>query len=188
MSKAAKKPAKAPKKSRAKTGGAKQPTKIAGARPVQPVPARNASAPLGQLFVAPENARYGVAPPDVDALAANLAAYGLLQPLVAYEGERAGSYAIVCGARRLAALTRLYTSDFVVPLRVVAQADAHAASLAENTLRVDLSVAAAARAFSRMALDGRETAEIARAFGVTERFVHQRMKLAGLHEQILAAL
>lgn len=157
--------------------------------PAQALAPRAANVALDTLFVAVENARADAKPQGVDELAANLAVYGLLQPLVAYEADN--GYAIVDGSRRFHALRKLYETsqpDFPVPLRLIDQADAHAASLAANTQRLDLGVVEAAQAWSRMALDGKEVAEIARVFGVTERFVGQRLKLAQLHEPILEAL
>lgn len=161
--------------------------------------ARAVAAPLDALYVAPENARFGRKPENIDELAANIATYGLLTPLLAYEGDVSGGahmYAIVAGARRLAALMLLRSGGELparldagaIPLRLVDPAEAAAASLSENTQRVDLGVVDTALAFNRMTLDGRDIAEIAKAFGVTERFVKGRIKLAGLHEPILEAL
>jgi ParB/RepB/Spo0J family partition protein len=157
--------------------------------PVETFMPRAATVALDTLFVASENARADAKPQGVDELAANLAVYGLLQPLVAYKADN--GYAIVDGSRRFHALRKLYETSqpvFPVPLRLIDQADAHAASLAANTQRLDLGVVEAAQAWSRMVLDGKEIAEIARVFGVTERFVGQRLKLAQLHEPILEAL
>lgn len=154
-----------------------------------------AAVPLNRLYVAPENARHGVPPQNVDELMANIAAYGVLQPLLVYEGDN-GAYAVVGGARRLEALRRLRADGKIakgvdwerIPVREIDPGDAAAASLAENTQRVDLGVVEAAEAWHRMTLDGRAISEIARAFGVTERFVKQRVRLAGLYEPILQAL
>lgn len=156
--------------------------------------------PLQRCYVAPENARFGVPEESVEELAANIEAYGLLQPLTGYEDDN-GNFAICAGRRRLAALKSLQERALqpaafagatewalAIPFTEIDQADAIGASLAENTERVDLGIVEAAVAFKRMTLDGKAEAEIARAFGVTERFVKGRLKLAGLHEPILEAL
>lgn len=148
---------------------------------------------LDQCYVAPENARAELPPENIEELAANIAEYGLLQPLVGYVDDR-GGFAIIGGRRRLAALTKLKAQGSKkvdwdsVPLAEIAQSDAIGASLSENTQRVDLGVVEAALQFNRMTIDGKSTAEIAKAFGVTERFIKGRMRLASLHEPILEAL
>ncbi|MFN3464444.1 MAG: ParB/RepB/Spo0J family partition protein [Terricaulis sp.] len=158
------------------------------------------TAPLDRFYVAPENARHDANPPNIEELAANIEAYGLLQPLVAYAGENEDeSWAVTDGSRRLAALQLLKQRGGApggdkkfnwknIGFREIAQSDAVAASLAANTQRVDLSIVDAAVAWNRMSMDGKDVSEIARAFGVTERFVKGRIKLASLHEPILEAL
>lgn len=173
-----------------------------------PKPASKKAAPIvtegaarfDDLYIAPENARFGQAPQDIDALAANIAACGLLTPLLGYRDEE-GRFAIAGGARRFAALGVLRQASTIapgaaafkldwdaIPTREIAREHAAAASLAENTQRVDLTIVEAAIAWHRMTLDGRGVPEIAKAFGQTERFVQSRLKLASLHEPILEAL
>ncbi|HYD87145.1 MAG TPA: ParB N-terminal domain-containing protein [Vitreimonas sp.] len=169
--------------------------------PFEAPPIREGAAPLDKLYVAPENARADSPLENIDELAANIIACGLLQSLLAYEDDE-GRFAIVGGRRRLNALKLIrdaarvapdapaFKVDFdAIPLRITTQANATAASIAENTQRVDLGVVDAALAWNRMAvIEGRDISEIAKAFGVTERFVKSRMKLASLHEPILEAL
>jgi hypothetical protein len=69
----------------------------------------------------------------------------------------------------------------------VAHADAAAIALA-GEMHVELSAADQARQWTRMQLGGESPETIAKAFGVTERFVQQRLRLGSLHEPILAAL
>ena len=141
--------------------------------------------PIHLLDVAPENARFGRPPENVEALAANIRTFGLLTPLGVYqEGKR---FKVFAGARRLHALQMLGdvpTVDCVIRAR----SEAAALSIAENHQRVDMRPAEAARAWSKMIADGADVAQVARAFGVTERFVQQRVKLAALHPPIAAAL
>jgi len=154
---------------------------------------------LDRLVIALENARAHAKgpPPAIDELAANIEAFGLLQPLVGYD-QGAGVFAVVDGGRRLRALQALaklgtapgggrFSFD-EIPLREIDQADAYAVSLAANTQRVDLGIVEAAEAWSAMVLAGMDVATIARVFGVTERFVNSRLALASLHDPILEAL
>lgn len=158
------------------------------------------TAALAALYVAPENARSGgasAADNHIEELAINIKAFGLLQPLVAYEDEH-GRFAVADGGRRLRALQMLADEDVLekggeadlaaIPLSLIDQSQARAASLAANTQRVDLGIVEAAEAWSAMALQGLDTPYIARVFGVTERFVDSRLALAGLYQPILEAL
>lgn len=141
--------------------------------------------PLTLLDVAPENARHGREPENVEALASNIRAFGLLTPLGVYQdGKR---FKVFAGARRLQAL-RSIDPHMAVSCTVRAQSEAAALSIAENHQRVDMRPAEAARAWSKMISDGADVAQVGRAFGVTERFVQQRLKLAALHPPIMDAL
>lgn len=82
-----------------------------------------------------ENARAEVG--DVSALARSMAKVGLLQPIVV-RGDGAG-WVLVAGARRLAAAKQLGWTSIRASILEGAISEAHAASLAENVSRVDLS-------------------------------------------------
>ena len=70
---------------------------------------KNAQFALDQLEIHPQNVRAGTAYDEdgLTALAANIQAFGLLQPLVVQALETKGRYGVVAGGRRLAALKRL---------------------------------------------------------------------------------
>lgn len=142
------------------------------------------TAPLAKLSVAPENARAGAPVANVDALAANIAAFGVLQPLLAYRTKT--GFAIVAGARRLAALQKIGAAD--APIELHPKERALELSLAENEQRVAMSPVEQALAWAKMVKGEADLVAVANAFGVSERFVQQRIKLAGLHKPILEAL
>lgn len=151
--------------------------------------------PFESLYVAPENARFDKVVEDLPAIAASIDRYGLLQPLVVYEGERheegGQSYAVTNGRRRLAGIGEVRKSKRAkfktVQVRVVPRADAAAIALA-GEMHVELSAADQARQWTRMTIAGEAPEQLAKAFGVTERFVQQRLRLGSLHEPILDAL
>ena len=141
---------------------------------------------LDDLSVAPENPRAGRKGENIDALAANIAHYGILQPLVVYKAKD-DRVMVVDGRRRLLALQKLNWGD-VVPVVMRANEAAREVALAAGTQRENLHPADAAVAWADMLANGAAPKEIANAFGVTERFLQQRVKLASLDKPILAAL
>lgn len=157
---------------------------------------------LDQFYVDARNPRQRVEDDGIDELAANIAAFGVLSPLIVVHGS--GGFGIIDGRRRFLALTRLAQQGAGlarIPALLCDQDDAEGLAIAANTARVALSPAQEARAFARM-LDAAVDADaaegplqepaaiagIAKAFGVGVRHVEQRLKLAALHPPILQAL
>ena len=154
--------------------------------------------PLDRLERSPANVRRTEAGKTAFAeLKASIAAHGLLENLVARSigpGEDGGEhYAVIAGARRLAALNALakdgvLPTDHPVPCRVVDNGAADSElSLAENVVRVAMHPADQVQAFGTLANDGASVADIAARFGVSERTVEQRLRLGNAAPEILDA-
>ena len=154
--------------------------------------------PLDRLERSPANVRRTEAGKTAFAeLKASIAAHGLLENLVARSigpGEDGGEhYAVIAGARRLAALNALASdgvlpTDHPVPCRVVDNGAADSElSLAENVVRVAMHPADQVQAFGTLANDGASVADIAARFGVSERTVEQRLRLGNAAPEILDA-
>ncbi len=166
--------------------------------------------PLCQLFASRTNPRR--VRPERDAhrrLVASIRAYGLLEPLVvrprkSAEGEGdAGElprYEVVAGRRRLDALRTIHRRTPLETLKVFPGAGvpcmihdvdaetAHGMALSENFAREGMHPLDEAEAFARLAhVDAKGVAAIAADFGVTARYVRQRMKLAGLADVVKVA-
>jgi ParB family chromosome partitioning protein len=152
---------------------------------------------LNCLHPAPENVRRTGAGEGLDELAASIAAHGLLHNLnvrreVGPRGAPTGRYFVVAGGRRLAALRRLAEAGRIgrtarIPCRVVEDADATEASLAENVVRVAMHPADQFEAFARLHADGQDAERIARRFGVSTLTVRQRLRLAAVAPSIMDA-
>jgi ParB family chromosome partitioning protein len=106
-----------------------------------------------------------------------------------------GHYRIIAGGRRLAAVHRLielgtFPADYAVPLLVLKnQADEVEVSLQENFFHLEMNPGEACRAFRDVIeVEGKSPADVAKRFGVTERFVQGRLRLAGLAEPVFDAL
>ncbi len=147
--------------------------------------------PLNKLVESEDNVRRTERKRDIDALAASIAAHGLLQNLTVTPRDD-GKYAVVAGARRHAALKLLArqgerAKDWPVPCHIVEAAAAVEASLAENVQRVDMNAMDEVEAYAAL-VDGGATAEdVAQRFGATVRHVEQRLALARLSPRIRAA-
>ena len=156
------------------------------------------SIPLHRLERSPANVRRTEAGKTAFAeLKASIAAHGLLKNLVARSigpGQDDGEhFAVIAGARRLAALNDLaregtIASDFPVPCRVIENGVSDTElSLAENTVRVAMHPADQVEAFGALALAGATVADIAARFGVSERIVEQRLRLGHAAPELLDA-
>ena len=176
------------------------------AAPVAPesdseAPALAASAfelvPLARLRRAPENVRHTNQAVDIESLADDIAAHGLLQNLIGYAGDTSIDKAVVYivgGGRRLQALQRLLdlgavAEDFPVPVLLRSPAEAIDLSLSENLAKRDMNPADEFLAFEALMKPGLlSPADLAKKFGFSERYVKQRLRLAALAPEILDAL
>lgn len=147
--------------------------------------------PLARLKQSPLNVRK-TGGKSVDDLAASIKATGLQQNLgVVHDGAH---YGVVFGGRRLRALLALQKAGELpqelsdgIPCRVMSEAQAQEASLAENTVRVNMHPLDQFNGFQALADDGMPEADIAAHFGVTELVVRQRMRLARVSPKLLTA-
>ena len=164
------------------------------------------SIPLHRLEPSPANVRKTEAGKSAFAeLKASIAALDVLENLVVRDvgpaedpgtgpgqvpGER---FAVIAGARRLAALNELAREGVIetnhpVPCRIVANGAADGEiSLAENVVRVAMHPADQVEAFGALALAGATVADIAARFGVSERIVEQRLRLGHAAPELLDA-
>ncbi len=126
-------------------------------------------------------------------LLALIRSQGLLQPLVVRPVEnKPKHFTVIAGNRRLAALKEIHRNDGdpKIPciLRDVDTATADALSLGENFGREPMHPLDEAEAFAKLASgEGKDAKTIGSEFGVTERYVRQRMKLATLAEPVKVA-
>lgn len=152
---------------------------------------RACAVPVTKLVVHDDNVRRTDKRADIEMLAASIAAHGLLQNLSVVRLDD-GRYAVVAGARRLAALRLLVKRgrlprDFAAPCTIVEPALGAEASLAENVQRVAMNAMDEMEAFARLADDGMSIESIAERFGANVRHVEQRLALGRLSPKIRAA-
>ena len=152
------------------------------------------SVKVKNLSLSKDNVRKSNRDADLDSLADNIAAHGLLQNLVVTPLKKAGHFTVKAGGRRLRALQRLIDSgrlagDHEVQVLVLEDdAGSAEASLAENFHRVAMNPADECSAFKHFLDKGASAEDVAKRFGVTTRFVEQRVRLAELAPLVFAAL
>ena len=153
--------------------------------------------PYGRLKRAPENVRKTNIAADVESLADDIGAHGLLQSLIGYAGDTPidkDVVWIVGGGRRLQALELLHqrgaiTDEWPVSVLIRDQAEAIELSLSENLARRDMNPADEFEAFAALMKTGATSpAQLGKRFGFTERYVKQRLRLATLAPDILEAV
>jgi ParB family transcriptional regulator, chromosome partitioning protein len=150
--------------------------------------------PLSSLHLSALNVRTVPATPaEIRTLAESIAAIGLRQNLtvVPMLGS-ADDYEVVAGGNRLAALALLQadsriTGDYQVPVAITQRAAATTVSLTENHQRKALHPVDEAVAFAELVNLKTKPAEIALVYGVTPRYVQQRLQLAALAPEVLQA-
>lgn len=127
---------------------------------------------------------------NIEELAASIRANGLLQNLGVVPSGK--GYGVVFGGRRLRALQLLQKEGALpeslaagIPCRVLSEGEAQETSLAENTIREAMHPLDQFQAFQALVEEGKDIAEVAASFGVTELFVRQRMRLARVSPKLL---
>lgn len=149
-----------------------------------------AAYPLSQLYIHPLNIRSEPLESETDLLAASIDQVGLLQNLLGYaDPARPGGIGIIGGGRRLRALQSLPAwADAEIPVEVCHAEDvAREWALTENTARKALNPADEIVAYRKMSSSS-DPDQIARAFGVSGRYVRHRLKLAHLPDEAIDAL
>jgi len=152
--------------------------------------------PYGRLCRSPLNVRKK-APTGIEALAGTIVGNGLIQNLVVHpvKGSRAKQpkLGVCAGQRRLAALDLLFsqgkiTKDFKVPVLIVSEGEAVAASLIENRERETMHIADECGAFRLLTEEGKSIAHISALFKVSEMVVRRALKIANLSPVLLDLL
>jgi len=144
---------------------------------------------LSTLKLSPLNVRKSE-PSGIEAMAADIAAHGIIQNLVVYKEGR--NHMVIAGGRRFRGLKLLQKqkkidSKYDVPVDVRQKSDAIDISLSENDQREDMHPADLLGAYRALVENDMGVSDIAARHGKSEGYVRRILKLAGLHEDILAA-
>ena len=150
---------------------------------------------FNKLYLSDSNVRKTRSDADDAQLSADIEARGLLQNLIVTKGKKRGTYAVIAGGRRLRAIEMIvergaWSVETEIECKLIdgKEAEAGEVSLAENFQRVGMSPAEECRAFLHFITEGNDVAAVAQRFGLTQRFVEGRLRLANLAEPIFAAL
>ena len=151
--------------------------------------------PFSKLYLSDANVRKTRSEDDDAQLSADIEARGLLQNLLVTKSKKRGKFAVIAGGRRLRAIEMIvergaWSPDTEIECKLLegSEEDAGEASLAENFQRVGMTPAEECRAFEHFIKEGTDIAGVAKRFGLTQRFVEGRLRLANLAEPIFEAL
>lgn len=151
--------------------------------------------PFSKLYLSDANVRKTRNDQEDAQLSADIEARGLLQNLLVTKSKKRGQYAVIAGGRRLRAIGMIidrgaWAADAEVECKLLEGSEdtAGEASLAENFQRVGMSPAEECRAFQHFIKEGSDIAAVAKRFGLTQRFVEGRLRLANLAVPIFEAL
>lgn len=140
--------------------------------------------PLQQIVPSPRNPRRTLK--QVEELAASLATYGLLQPIVLRQLED-GTYEVVAGHRRLAAAQELGWSKIPAVFREANDDEAFLLTVIENLQRSDLSPREEAAALEVLVRErGWSTRQVGEAVHRSNAYVSRRLRV--FDDPILAPL
>lgn len=149
---------------------------------------------LCNLRIANVNVRHSRKAPDISDILPSVRARGVLQPLLVR--PQGNAFEIVAGRRRYFAASKvaeeqgLSIDKVLLPCAVTESgndADALEASLIENVARAPMDELQEYEAFAKLLKQGKSVADIAQTFGQTERYIKQRLALAGLNSAIKEA-
>jgi ParB family transcriptional regulator, chromosome partitioning protein len=146
---------------------------------------------IAKLEKSPLNVRKTLTKAGIDEMKASILSHGLMQNLVVSPSAN-GTYLVIAGSRRLAALHSLQAegklaADFAVPCQIVSEHHAREMSLAENTVRLAMHPADQFEAFAKLIDEGQTAAQVADRFGVEESLIVKRMKLARVAPELFKA-
>jgi len=145
---------------------------------------------LAQLSVSSANMRHGRKAPDISNILPSVRERGILTPLLVRPNGENGHFEIVAGRRRYHAALAVAEEGGAIqslPCAILAENDdasALEASLIENVARLDPDEVSQWETFTRLVKEGREEADIARTFGITELMVRRVLALGNLLPRI----
>jgi ParB family chromosome partitioning protein len=148
--------------------------------------------PLNKLVLSSHNARKSPPSPAEDAeLKASIRTCGLKQNLIVHPvADEKGLHAVTGGGRRLKVLQELaakgvIATDHKVPCLVEDPEQALESSLMENTVRAGMHPADEFAAMAGLIDAGQPIEAVAARFGVSERYVKQRLRLGKVAPELL---
>ncbi len=146
-------------------------------------PSETTRIPLESIQPSPRNPRRRLA--DIESLADSIRNHGLLQPIVLRPVN--GSYEVVAGHRRLAAVTELGWIDIPSVIREANDGEAFVLTLVENLQRSDLSAREESRALETLVRErGWSTRQVAEAIKRSPAYVSKRLRV--FEDAVLAPL
>lgn len=132
------------------------------------------------LVAAPWNPRGEIKPESVSDLTASIATVGIIEPVIARRGAKAGEYIIVAGHRRVAAAKAAGLASVPCDILDIDEATARRMMFIENLQRKDADPLLESELIGNLIADGMTQEEIAAETGRGEKWVARRLNLSKL--------
>ncbi len=147
------------------------------------------SVPVGKVVVV-ENVRKHFDAEKMKSLTESVKKHGVRQCIIVTEGEKAGTYSLVAGERRLRAATAAGLPE--IPASLIGVKDAAEfleIQLLENIEREDLGPIDAARGYKKLLDEGKHTIEgLAKTVGKSVKFITRSVRLLELPKAAVKAI
>lgn len=151
--------------------------------------------PLCKLDQSPSNVRKVIDEVADEQLSHDIEAHGQLQNLIVTKSKKRTRFDVIAGGRRLRAMNMIVerggwdkTHDVECLVIDGKTSNVGEVSFAENFQRLAMTPTEECRAFQHFVTEDGDSAAVAKRFGLTQRFVEGRLRLASLAEPIFKAL
>ena len=144
--------------------------------------------PIEKIVTSPYNPRKRFDEAQIDSLATNIDAVGLIQPILVRPCKDDDMYELIVGERRFRAMQK--ANKKVIPglIRDVPDELARAIALSENINRVDLTPIEEAQAFQAALVPDSDIKALSVDYGVSETYIRNRIQLLKLIPDIAKLL
>lgn len=150
--------------------------------------------PLNKLFISPLNVRRNDSRNYIEEFADNIAARGLLQPIIVKREGEDGQFGVFAGGRRYNALSELVkrgtiAEDYAVRAKLFDGADKVAVEISytENFQRENMTALDELKAIQYLTTNEKDLDKVAKRLGLSRRMLDQRLRLLDLSPQIFEA-
>ncbi|MEM7687451.1 MAG: ParB/RepB/Spo0J family partition protein [Pseudomonadota bacterium] len=151
--------------------------------------------PFCKLDQSPSNVRKVYDEAADEQLSYDIEAHGQLQNLIVTKSKKRTRFDVIAGGRRLRAMNMIVergawdkTHDVECLVIDGKTSNVGEVSFAENFQRLAMTPTEECRAFQHFVTEDGDSAAVAKRFGLTQRFVEGRLRLANLAEPIFEAL
>lgn len=145
--------------------------------------------PIEAISPNPWQPRTAMDPHELEELAQSIRTHGVMQPLVVTSSDKANSYTLIAGERRLRASSLAGLTSVPVVIKDVTPQAMLELAIVENVVRADLSPLEEARAYKQLIEDfGLTQSDVAERVGRSRASIANTLRLLNSPDQVQQAL